>query len=124
MLGGHIIYFFALCVLGIGLFIMITSTHYLKKLFGLIMFQNSVLIFYISLGKVHNAVAPIYDKSDLFLENKLPFSSPLPHVLMLTAIVVGFATLAVGLTIIYRIHSLYGTVDESELNQKLTDDNN
>lgn len=105
----NIIYCLALILLACGLFIMLTNTNYLRKIIGLGIFQTSVLIFYISLGKIKNGIPPIItDKS-------LAYSNPLPHVLMLTAIVVGFATLSVGLALIYRIYQQWGTIDEHEI---------
>ena len=108
----NIVYFFAGLVLITGLFIMLTSDNYLRKIIGLGVFQSSVLLFYIALGKVNGGVAPI----DINLNAN--FSSPLPHVLMLTAIVVGFATMSVGLALIYQIYKEYGTILESEINEE------
>ena len=90
--------------------------NYLRKIIGLGVFQSSVLIFYIALGKTEHGIVPI----DLCANNnpcQHVFSSPLPHVLMLTAIVVGFATLSVGLALIYQIHKEYDTILESKINQ-------
>lgn len=112
----HLIYIFAIIVLTSGLFIMLIDENYLRKILGLGVFQSSVLIFYIALGKVHDGIVP------LDICAKIPnchhvYSSPIPHVLMLTAIVVGFATLAVGLALIYQIKLEYGTINESEINK-------
>lgn len=90
---GHLIYFIAVIVFTSGLYIMLTSKNYIRKIIGLGIFQNSILIFYVALGKASDGVVPI----DIGL--KVTYTSPLPHVLMLTAIVVGFATLAVGLAL-------------------------
>ncbi|WP_347938605.1 Na+/H+ antiporter subunit C [Rickettsia oklahomensis] len=106
----HSIYFFALILLTNGLFIMLTSHNYIHKIIGLGIFQSSVLIFYLSLGKVKTGVAPILQ------EGIIIYTSPLPHVLMLTAIVVGFATLSVALSLIYQIYKHFGTISESEIN--------
>lgn len=112
----NFIYYFASAILVSGLFIMLTSDNYMKKIIGLGIFQSSVLIFYIALGKIKNGIPPIFE------ENIHNYSSPLPHVLMLTAIVVGFATLSVGLALIYRIYKQFNTISESELNS-LNDEN-
>ena len=113
----NLIYFFAVIVLTSGLFIMLTSDNLLKKIIGLAVFQNSVLIFYIALGKVSNGIAPIDICDSATHICTYSFSSPLPHVLMLTAIVVGFATMSVGLALIYQIHKEYGSISESKIKQ-------
>ncbi len=111
----NLIYFFAVIILSSGLFIMLTSDNYVRKIIGLGVFQSSVLIFYIALGKTKNGIVPIDICADT-VECIHTFSSPLPHVLMLTAIVVGFATMSVGLALIYQIHKEYGSVLESKIN--------
>lgn len=113
----NIIYFLAVSIFTIGLFIMITSDNYVRKIIGLGIFQSSVLIFYISLGKVDVGIPPI------FKEGIDIYSSPLPHVLMLTAIVVGFATLSVGLAFMYRIFKQFGTISESQISKEYDDNN-
>lgn len=97
-----------------GLYIVISTRSYLKKVIGLNLFQTSVIIFYISLAKVRDGIAPI-------IEDGVPvegYTNPLPHVLMLTAIVVGVSTTAVGLGLIVRIHETYGSVEEDEIVQR------
>jgi len=93
-----------------GLYIVISCRNLLKKIIGLNLFQASVFILYISVGKVEGGTAPI-----LMAGSAIPYSNPLPHVLILTAIVVGVATTALGLALIVRIHDIYGTVEEDEL---------
>lgn len=110
----NIIYLFASLVFAAGLFIMLTSDSYVRKIIGLGVFQNSVLIFYIALSKVSDGIVPIDICNTKESCNHI-FTSPLPHVLMLTAIVVGFATLSVGLALIYQMHSEFGTTLESEI---------
>ncbi|RTK92298.1 MAG: cation:proton antiporter [Rickettsiales bacterium] len=110
------IYISAIIVLCTGLFIMLTSDNYIRKIMGLGVFQSSVLIFYIALGKVKGGILPI----DICANTAFcpyQFSSPLPHILMLTAIVVGFATMAVGLALTLQIKRTYNTASESEINQ-------
>jgi multicomponent Na+:H+ antiporter subunit C len=94
----------------IGLFLVIARTNLIKKLVGLSIFQTSVFIFYISLGKVAGGTAPILDGNPDTL-----YSNPLPHVLILTAIVVGVATTALGLALILRINEAFGTIGEDEI---------
>ena len=93
-----------------GLFILISRHNLVKKMVGLTIFQTSVFLLYISLGKVQGGTAPILTgiKSSLY-------SNPLPHVLILTAIVVGVATTALGLALILRIKSEFGTIEENEI---------
>ena len=92
-----------------GLFIIITSQNYLKKVVGLAIFQTAVFVFFVSLAKVLDGTAPILTK----MENA--YSNPLPHVLILTAIVVGVATTALGLALIVRINKAYGSINEDEI---------
>ena len=113
----HLIYLFAIVILNAGLFIMLTSDNYVRKIIGLGVFQSSVLIFYISLGKTKDGIVPI-DICQPALNCPYIYSSPIPHVLMLTAIVVGFATLSVGLALIYQIKCEYNTVTASEIDQR------
>ena len=96
---------------------MLTSDSYVRKILGLGIFQSSVLIFYLALGKVSEGIAPI-DICDKVDKCKYVFSSPVPHVLMLTAIVVGFSTMSVGLALIYKIHEAYGSTLESEIAER------
>lgn len=92
-----------------GLYIVIVSTNLIKKIIGLNIFQTSVFILYISIGKVSGGTAPI------LADGITVYSNPLPHVLILTAIVVGVATTALGLALIVRIHSAFDSVDEEQI---------
>lgn len=106
-------YWVVVLLMMIGLYAVIARDHLVKKLIGLGMFQVAVIMFYVSMGKVTGGTAPII-LEDVPAEGVL-YSNPLPHVLMLTAIVVGVATLAVGLALVVRIREAYGTVEEDEL---------
>ena len=99
-----------------GLWIVIARRNYIKKLLGLSIFQVSVIMLYVSMGKVSGGTPPIYvlDESGTPVEG-IVYSNPLPHVLMLTAIVVGVATTAVGLALAVRIREAYGTVEGDEV---------
>ena len=100
-----------------GFYVVISQGNLVKKLVGLALFQTSVFIFYISMGKISGGAAPI------LVEGVTTYSNPLPHVLILTAIVVGVATTAVGLSLVIRIYETYGTVEEDEIHeQDLIDD--
>jgi len=98
-----------------GFYTLITRGNLIKKLIGLTVFQVSVFMLYITMGKVDGGTAPI------LTEGVEVYSNPLPHVLILTAIVVGVATLAVGLALVIRIHEAYGTVEDDEI-QRLNED--
>ena len=92
-----------------GLFIIIARGNLIKKLVGLSIFQTSVYLLYIVPGKLVGGTAPILSPQYTL------YSNPLPHVLILTAIVVGVATLALGLALAVRIHEAYGSVEEDEI---------
>ncbi len=92
-----------------GLFIVIGRGNLIKKLVGLGIFQTSVYLLYIAPGKIIGGTAPIV--SDAYTV----YSNPLPHVLILTAIVVGVATLALGLALVARIREAYGSIEEDEI---------
>lgn len=106
---GHFSYFVTVFLMIAGLFIVIARGNLIKKLVGLAIFQSSVYLLYVVPGKVVGGTAPII--SDAF---KL-YSNPLPHVLILTAIVVGVATLALGLALAVRIREAYGSIEEDEI---------
>ena len=92
-----------------GLYIVIARGNMIKKLVGLSLFQTSVYLLYHLAGKILGGTAPIIDQAYTV------YSNPLPHVLILTAIVVGVATLALGLALVVRIHEAYGTIEEDEI---------
>ncbi len=99
-----------------GFYIVITRGNLVKKIIGLNIFQTSVFIFYISMGKVEGGTAPI------LAEGISNFSNPLPHVLILTAIVVGVATSALALALVVRIKRAYGSIEEDEIYRQEEDD--
>jgi multicomponent Na+:H+ antiporter subunit C len=92
-----------------GLYIVVAKSNMIKTLLGLGVFQTSVYLLYLSPGKILGGTPPILDK------NFEVYSNPLPHVLILTAIVVGVATLALGLALVVRINEAYGTIEEDEI---------
>jgi len=106
---GHFTYFITVFLMIAGLFILIARHNLIKKLIGLGIFQTSVYLLYIVPGKLVGGTAPIL--SDAFTV----YSNPLPHVLILTAIVVGVATLALGLALVVRIQEAYGSIEEDEI---------
>ena len=102
-------YWVSILLMMAGLYIVIDHTNLLKKLVGLNIFQTSVFILFISLGKVDGGTAPILE------EGFSVFSNPLPHVLILTAIVVSVATTAVGLALVVNINQRFRSIDEREI---------
>jgi multicomponent Na+:H+ antiporter subunit C len=109
VIASHYVYWMLFAVMLTGLYVVISHGNLLKKLIGLSVFQVGVFLFFISLGKVTGGSAPIIS-ADVDT-----YSHPLPQVLILTAIVVGVATLAVGLALAVRIFEAYGTVEEDEV---------
>lgn len=95
-----------------GFYTVISRGNLVKKIIGLNIFQTSVFILFISIGNVRGGAPPIL-ASDTTL-----YSNPLPHVLILTAIVVGVATTAMGLALVVRIRELYGSVEEEEIHAR------
>ncbi|MBI4194330.1 MAG: cation:proton antiporter subunit C [Betaproteobacteria bacterium] len=108
-MANHFSYWATLFIAIAGLYIVIARGNLVKKLVGLAIFQTSVYLLYIAPGKLIGGTAPII--ADKFAV----YSNPLPHVLILTAIVVGVATLALGLAIVVRIKEAYGTIEEDEI---------
>ena len=108
----HYNYHLAIILAMIGLYTMISRTNLVKKVAGLNIFQVSVFILFISLGVLDGGTVPILK------EGYTAYSNPLPHVLILTAIVVGVATTAVALALVVRIYEAYGTVEEDQVQAK------
>ncbi len=107
---GHMNYWLFVILMMTGLYIVVAKGNLLKKIVGLNLFQTSVFMLYISMGKITGGTAPIITGNP----NEV-YSNPLPHVLILTAIVVGIATTALGLALIVRINESYGTIEEDEI---------
>ena len=109
MSASHYQYWIVAVLMMTGLYVVIAKGNMIKKIIGLNLFQVSVILFYVSMGKVEGGTAPI------IAEGFEVYSNPVPHVLMLTAIVVGVATTALALSLVVRIHEAYGTVEEDEV---------
>ena len=103
-------YWIVFILMMIGLYIVISKKSLLKKIVGLAIFQTSVFLLYITFGKIAGGTAPILTDN----VNEI-YSNPLPHVLILTAIVVGVATTALGLALTVRINKSYGSINEDEI---------
>ncbi|MCB1892681.1 MAG: cation:proton antiporter subunit C, partial [Rhodocyclaceae bacterium] len=108
-LASHFSYWVTIFLLMAGLYIVIARGNLIKKLVGLGIFQTAVYMLYIAPGKLIGGTAPIVAESFQI------YSNPLPHVLILTAIVVGVATLALGLALVVRIREEYGSIEEDEI---------
>ncbi len=108
-------YWIVIFLMMAGFYVVVARGNLIKKLVGLNVFQASVFVLYISMGKVADGTAPI------IAEGITSYSNPLPHVLILTAIVVGVATTALGLALVVRIRSAYDTIEEDEIH-KLDED--
>ncbi|KAB7740295.1 Na+/H+ antiporter subunit C [Parvibaculum sedimenti] len=110
LISGHYNYWMGIVLMMLGLYVAISRGNLIKKVVGLNLFQTSVFMLYISMGKVTGGTAPILTgKPDTI------YSNPLPHVLILTAIVVGISTTALALALIVRIREAYGTIEEDEI---------
>jgi multicomponent Na+:H+ antiporter subunit C len=92
-----------------GLYVVVARNNLIKKVVGLSIFQTAVYLLYIAPGKLIGGTAPIV------APGYATYSNPLPHVLILTAIVVGIATMALGLAIVVRIREAYGTIEEDDI---------
>ena len=102
-------YWIVIVLMMMGFYMVISQHNLIKKIVGLNVFQVSVFVFYISMGKVKGGTAPI------LADGMEIYSNPLPHVLILTAIVVGVATSALALALTVRIKDAYGTIEEDEI---------
>ena len=105
----HYNYWIAIVLMMVGFYTVVARSNLIKKLVGLNIFQTSVFLLYISMGKVTGGTAPILD------DRYTIYSNPIPHVLILTAIVVGVATTALGLSLVVLIRESYGTIEDNEL---------
>lgn len=112
-------YWAALSLMLIGLYGMISKNNLLKKVIGMVIFQSAIILFYVSIGEKKGATIPILEHGHGPIEHAVidaaSYANPLPHVLMLTAIVVGVATLGVALAVIQKIYRVHGTIEEDEI---------
>ncbi len=108
-------YLVVIIIMMTGFYIAISHNNLIKKIIGLNLFQVSVFILYISFGYVEGGTAPIVT------EGVRLYASPLPHVLILTAIVVGISTTAVGLALVIRIKKAFDSIEEDEILEQMDD---
>jgi len=123
-------YVVVIVLMMVGLYVVFASRNLIKKLVGLSVFQTSVFLLYITIGKVSGGQPPILvddhaESGEILLaaagsvghgsSHDVLYSNPLPHVLILTAIVVGVATLAIGLSLVVRIRETYGSIEDDQI---------
>ena len=111
---GHMNYWLFSVLMMTGLYIVVAKGNLVKKIVGLNIFQTSVFMLYISMGKITGGTAPIFPL-DMEIDPEVVYSNPLPHVLILTAIVVGIATTSLGLALIVRIQEEFNTIEEDDI---------
>ena len=109
-IAAHWNYYLVIILMMLGFYAVIARGNMVKKMVGLNIFQTSVFMLYISVGKIDGGTVPILTGDPASV-----YSNPLPHVLILTAIVVGVATTAVGYALIIRIYEAYGTIEDDEV---------
>ena len=115
---GHINYWLFIILMMTGFYIVVSRGNYVKKIVGLNIFQVAVFMLYISIGKVTSGTAPIFptdSRGKIKVDPEIVYSNPLPHVLILTAIVVGIATTSLGLALIVRIREEYDSIEEEDI---------
>jgi len=115
---GHYAYWFTIILLCVGLYGIIFKRNLVKKTIGLAILQASVVLFFVAIASKWDATVTVLDKN-IPLEQVESYLNPLPHTLMLTAIVVGVATLGVAFTLLIAIYNRYGTLDEQELLEEI-----
>lgn len=115
---GHYAYWFTIILLAIGLYGMLLKQNLVKKVIGLSIFQAGVILFFVSVAMKEGATVPV--KTDaLPVSDVANYMNALPHTLMLTAIVVGVATLGVAFALLINIYNRYETLNERELQEKI-----
>ena len=112
-------YWVSIILMMIGFYGIVAKDNLIKKIIGLNIFQTAIFLYFISLGAVKAGTAPIVDAE--IIRKGYVYANPLPHVLILTAIVVSVATTAVALSLVIRMHQEYGTIEESEIIEKSRD---
>ncbi|TVQ67042.1 MAG: NADH-quinone oxidoreductase subunit J [Balneolaceae bacterium] len=119
---GHYAYWFTIILLCIGLYGILFKKNLIKKTIGLAILQISVVLFFVSVAsKSGDVTVPVRDQANFPVEIAANYLNPLPHTLMLTAIVVGVATLGVAFTLLIAIYNRYNTLDEQELIEQFDD---
>jgi multicomponent Na+:H+ antiporter subunit C len=112
---GKFNYWIYVVLILIGFYGMMAKNNLMKKLIGMNIFQWSIILFYISIGSKQGGTVPVVDPSLHPAIRAVDYINPLPHVLMLTAIVVGVATTGIALALLILIYRNYGTLEEDEI---------
>ena len=115
-------YWAVIALLLIGLYAMIAKKNLVKKIIGMNIFQTAIILFYVSIGSKKGATIPIIlhgEGASSHAVHAADYINPLPHVLMLTAIVVSVATLGVALALAMKVYYQYGTLEEDEIQKKI-----
>ena len=125
VLVSRINYWVYIALMMIGLYGIIIKNNIMKKIIGLSILQTAVILFFVSIGAKRDATIPIIDHTNASAHTEISathFINPLPHVLMLTAIVVAVATLGVALSMVIKIYREYNTLEEDEILPQLRED--
>lgn len=109
------IYMLALILMAVGVYGMISCGNYMKKLICVNIMQVAIIFFFLTFGQKDQATLPVL-LEDVFGSDS--YINPLPHALMLTAIVVSLGTTGVGLALLMKIKEIYGTIEEEEITGK------
>jgi len=120
----HLNYIAAIILMMLGLWAMLAKKNIIKKLIGMAIFQTGIILFYISIGAKAGSTIPILDHHSIHEKIIVAqYANPLTQILMLTAIVVGVATLGLGLTLARKVYETYGSFNEDEILQKVREEN-
>ncbi len=104
-------YVVAIILILVGIYILVMERNLIRKIVGLNIMQSGIILFYVIIGKIKDGVPPVYSPT----KGMEVYSNPTPHVLMLTAIVVGIATSSLAYSFIYIIYKRYNSIDEYEI---------
>lgn len=120
-------YWLCIILMMIGLYAMIVKNNLIKKVVGMNIFQTAIILFYVSIGYKTDATIPIIKNahggdSHAMIIHAADYINPLPHVLMLTAIVVSVATFGVAMALAVRIYQRYQTLEEDEIRMRVTEE--
>lgn len=115
---GHYAYWFIVILMLIGFYGMLMKNNLVKKLIGLVIFQSAIILLFVASSSKWGATVPIIDPA-ISNENTANYINPLPHTLMLTAIVVGVATIGVAFALLLNIYKNFKTLEEPELLERM-----
>jgi multicomponent Na+:H+ antiporter subunit C len=122
IIGARYNYWVYVVLMMIGLFAIISKNNFVKKIIGMNIFQTSIILFYVSTAFKTGKSIPIISHGhghEAVVAHAADYINPLPHVLMLTAIVVSVATLGVALALAIKTYKAYGTLEEDDINNQL-----